>query len=119
MKKLRYRKVKIVRTTDRVEYMENLCSGWTKYRDANNLWCYEKKGVDWNKCDRGKYYKKYTKCAEKYRRMLKKNGKKMSMENVKWYVVDVESGERMKSFDDINQAKKWCIENDFDFGMFK
>lgn len=119
---MRFRKVKIVRTTDKVEYSENLYSGWTKYRDAENLWCYEKKGIDWSKQNNEKYHEKYLerykRSSEKYRRSLKRPGKKMSMEKVKWAVVDVESGERMKSFDDINQAKKWCIENDFDFGLY-
>lgn len=54
------------------------------------------------------------------KQMKEKKRKKMNEKDMgkKWEVVDRESGQRMKSFDDINQAKKWCIENDFDFGLY-
>lgn len=118
MKRLPFRKVKIVRKCAEVEYSENLCSEWTKYRDSNKLWCYEKKGIDWDNLDNVKYMKKYKKSTEKYRRSLKRPGKKMKMESQKWHVLDFSTGEIIEEFDSIEQAKRFCIKNDYDFGMY-
>ena len=119
MKHLPFRKVKIVRKSDEVEYSENLYAGWTKYRDSNKLWCYEKKGIDWSKQNKEKYIKKYRRSTEKYHGSLKKPGKKMKMESQKWHVLDFSTGELIEEFDTIDQAKRFCIKNDYDFGMYK
>jgi len=118
VKSLSFRKVKIVRRNDEVEYSENLYAGWTKNRDSNNLWCFEKKRLDWNKSDKRKYVEKYSRCAEKYRRSLKKPGKKLNLETCRWFVVDESTGETIKAFDSIEQAKRFCIKNDYDFGLY-
>ena len=115
---MRFRKVKIVRGQEVVEYSENLCSGWTKYRDSNKLWCYEKKGIDWEKCDNHKYVEKYRRSTEKYHRSLKKPGKRLNLENTSWFVIDADSGEKITRCDSIEQAKRFCIKNSYDFGMF-
>lgn len=118
MKRLPFRKVKIVRKCDEVEYSENLYAGWTKYRNSNKLWCYEKMGIDWEKCDNHKYLEKCRRSAEKYHRSLKKPGKKLNIESTKWFVVDATTGEAIDGFDTIDQAKRFCIKNDYDFGMY-
>lgn len=115
---MRFRKVKIVRGRAVVEYSENLYAGWTKNRDSNNLWFFEKKQLDWNKSDRRKYVEKYNRCTEKYHRSLKKPGKKLNLETCKWFVVDESTGETIKTFDSIEQAKRFCIKNSYNFGMF-
>ena len=119
MKRLPFRKVKIVRKNHDVEYSENLCSEWTKYRDSNKLWCYEKKSIDWSHQNNEKYLEKYRRSSEKYRRSLKRPGKKMKMESQKWHVLDFSTGEIIEEFDSIEQAKRFCIKNDYDFGMYK
>ena len=118
MKRLPFRKVKIVRKCAEVEYSENLCSEWTKYRDSNKLWCYEKKSIDWSHQNNEKYLERYRRSSEKYRRSLKRPGKKMKMESQKWHVLDFFTGEIIEEFDSIEQAKRFCIKNDYDFGMY-
>jgi hypothetical protein len=49
---------------------------------------------------------------------LKKPGKKLKLENTSWFVIDVESGEKITRCDSIEQAKRFCIKNSFDFGMY-
>lgn len=118
MKRLPFRKVKILKRTKEVDYVENLCSSYTKYRDSNSLWCYEKKRIIWEKCDNQKYVEKYKRCCEKYHRSLKKPGRKLALDNSKWLVLDSTTNEVLAELDSIEQAKRFCIKNDYDFGMY-
>ena len=97
---MRFRKVKIVRGSEVVEYNQNLVD-WKKYVIRAN-WEQE---FNWQ---------------EHNRRMktLKKSGKRLKLENTSWFVIDVESGEKITRCDSIEQAKRFCIKNSYDFGMF-
>jgi hypothetical protein len=97
---MRFRKVKIVRGREVVEYDQNL--------------------VDWKKHVIRVPWDQEFNWREHNRRMktLKKPGKKLKLENTSWFVIDVESGEKITRCDSIEQAKKFCIKNCFDFGMY-
>ena len=97
---MRFRKVKIVRGREVVEYNQNL--------------------VDWKKHVIRAIWEQEFNWREHNRRMktLKKPGKKLKLENTSWFVIDVESGEKITRCDSIEQAKRFCIKNSYDFGMF-
>ena len=42
----------------------------------------------------------------------------MHLDNSRWLVVNKETGERITFCDSLEQAKRFCIKNDLDFGMF-
>jgi len=97
---MRFRKVKIVRGREVVEYNQNL--------------------VDWKKhVIRATWDQEYN-WREDNRRMktLKKPGKRLSLENTSWFVLDADTGEKITRCDSIEQAKRFCIKNSYDFGMF-
>ena len=94
---MRFRKVKIVRGQEVVEYDENL-QDWRRHVLVNP--------------DQLKYG------DDKYRDSWKKPGKKLKLENVRWFVLDAETGETITRCDSIDQAKRFCIKNDCDFGMY-
>ena len=95
---MRFRKVKIVRGCEVVEYNENL-QDWKRHVL-----------VDPAQLMDGQY--------TKYRNSWKKIGKKMQLENVHWFVLDAETDEKLAQCDSIGQAKRFCIRNDYDFGMY-
>lgn len=97
---MRFRKVKIVRGREVVEYNQNL--------------------VDFKKhFIRIPYDEEYSFREENRRRKTwKKPGKRLKLENTSWFVIDVESGEKITRCDSIEQAKRFCIKNSYDFGMF-
>ena len=97
---MRFRKVKIVRGREVVEYNQNL--------------------VDWKKhVIRATWDQEYNWRADnKRRKTLKKPGKRLKLENTSWFVIDVESGDKITRCDSIEQAKRFCIKNSYDFGMF-
>lgn len=117
MKKLPFRKVKIVRAREEVEYCENSAS-FSDQKGVEAMWTLERKGLDWDKCP-DKYMDKYNKCMSRYRKSLKKPGKKLNLEKFKWFVVDVSTDEEIARFDSIDQAKRFCVKNDYDFGLWK
>ena len=93
-----FRKVKIVRGREVVEYNENL-QDWRRHVLVNP-----------DQLMDGQY--------TKYRNSWKKIGKKMQLENVHWFVLDAETDEKITRCDSIGQAKRFCIKNDYDFGMY-
>jgi hypothetical protein len=119
LKNLPFRKVRIVRKTDKVEYNENSpFNNWTHSE-------YEKKLCNIVANEMGKdfafgekYYKKYQDRLAKYRKTKKNPGKRMKLEHFKWYVVDASTDETIEGFDSIEQAKRFCIKNDYDFGLY-
>ena len=97
---MNFRKVKIVRGREVVEYNQNL--------------------VDWKKhVIRVAWDQEYNWRADnKRRKTLKKPGKRLRLENTGWFVLDAETGEKITRCDSIKQAKRFCIKNDCDFGMY-
>lgn len=63
-------------------------------------------------------YDKWLKARSKWERTRNERGERREIENVRWVIVDKATGDRIKSCDSIQQAKKYCIENDLDMGMF-
>ena len=97
---MRFRKVKIVRGKETVEYNQNV--------------------VNWKRnYIRTPYDEEYSPSKEtKRRKTWKKPGKKLKLENTHWFVLDAETGESIVRCDSIEQAKKFCIKNSYDFGMY-
>ena len=95
---MRFRKVKIVRGREVVEYNENL-QDWKRHVLVNP-----------DQLMDGQY--------TKYRNSWKKPGKKLQLENTSWFVLDAETDEKITRCDSIGQAKRFCIKNDYDFGMY-
>ena len=95
---MRFRKVKIVRGQEVVEYDENL-QDWRKHVIVNPTQLTDGQ---------------YVKCRNSW----KKLGQRLKLENVHWFVLDVETGEKITRCDSIDQAKRFCIKNSYDFGMF-
>ena len=95
---MRFRKVKIVRGQEVVEYDENL-RDWRRHVIVNP-----------SQLKYGQYVK--------YRNSWKKPGKRLKLENVRWFVIDAETDEKITRCDSIEQAKRFCIKNSYDFGMF-
>ena len=99
---MRLRKVKIVRGREVVEYSLNL--------------------VDWKRHVIRTPYDEESSPREETRRRktLKKRGKKLKLEYyAHWFVLDAETGEKITCCDSIDQAKRFCIKNDYDFGMYE
>ena len=95
---MRFRKVKIVRGQEVIEYDENL-QDWRKHVIVNP-----------SQLKYGQYVK--------YRNSWKKPGQRLKLENVRWFVLDAVTGEKITRCDSIEQAKRFCIKNSYDFGMF-
>ena len=95
---MNFRKVKIVRGQEVIEYDENL-QDWRRHVLVNP-----------DQLKDGQYVK--------YRDSWKKTGKRMQLDNVRWFVLDAETGEKITRCDSIKQAKRFCIKNDCDFGMY-
>ena len=93
-----FRKVKIVRGQEVIEYDENL-QDWRKHIIVNP-----------DQLEYGQYVK--------YRDSWKKAGKRLKLENTSWFVLDAETGEKITRCDSIEQAKRFCIKNDCDFRMY-
>ena len=97
---MRFRKVKIVRGHEVVEYNQNLVNWKRQYI-------------------RTPYDEDYSPREETRRRKTwKKPGKKLELENTHWFVLDSETGERIVRCDSIEQSKRFCIKNSYDFGMY-
>ena len=92
---MRFRKVKIVRGQETVEYNQNLVDFKKHVIVSSN----QLKGGQ-------------------YKNSWKKPGKKLKLENAHWFVIDVESGEKITRCDSIEQAKRFCIKNSYDFGLY-
>ena len=86
---MRFRKVKIVRGEETVEYNQDV-TNWKRH--------YIRTPYD-----------------EEY---WKKPRKKLKLENTHWFVLDAETGEKITRCDSIGQAKRFCIKNSYDFGMY-
>ena len=124
MRKLPFRKVKIVRDSTEVEYNENVVFL------ANRMELPEKLSLisrqEWDKAcvdgDSEQAYARYNeKCLRRTRNYLKTRkdrGRKMTLQTSQWKVVDESSGEVIGQFDSIEQAKRYCIKRSYDFGLF-
>jgi hypothetical protein len=98
---MKFRKVKIVRGREVVEYNQNLVDFKKHFIRAT----WDDQEYDWR-------------ADNKRRKTLKKPGKRLKLENTSWFVIDAESGEKITRCDSIEQAKRFCIKNSYDFGMF-
>jgi len=97
---MRFRKVKIVRGQETVEYNQNV-TNWKRHHI------------------RTPYDEDYSPGEETRRRKTwKKPGRKLELENTHWFVLDAETDERIIRCDSIEQAKRFCIKNSYDFGMY-
>ena len=93
MKKLIFRKVKIVKDVP-VDF-----DRWWNERDVRRL---EKSGKKPRKKPLSQRLKEQR--DTKFR--------------VKWFVLDKVSGEELTRLDTYEQAKQYCIKNDYDFGQY-
>lgn len=96
MKKLIFRKVKIVKNIPRVELGD-----WMS-RKINPL-----------SIDRSRPRKEKKKSLAKRKREQKEQDR-----YVKWFVMDKSTGEELTRLDSYEQAKQYCIKNDYDFGQY-
>lgn len=93
MKKLVFRKVKIVKDILTVDLTR-----WYSPREIAEF----KKGIK----------------PKKKPLSLKLKEQKERERLVKWFVLDKVSKEELARFDNYNQAKRFCIKNDYDFGQY-
>ena len=124
MKKLPFRKVKIVRDFDEVEYNENAV--FHANRGSVPTILSQISTHEWDKAcvDRNheqayaRYNEKYLRKARAYLKTRKDRGKRMALKTSQWKVVDESSGEVIGQFDSIEQAKRYCVKRSYDFGLF-
>ena len=93
MKKLIYRKVKIVKDIPTVDFTR-----WYSPREIVEF----EKGIK----------------QKKKPLSLKLKEQKERERLVKWFVLDKVSKEELARFDSYDQAKQFCIKNDYDFGQY-
>ena len=120
MKKLKFTKVKIVKCVDDVSYNENIPFNIDKVRAAYKRISDELRyfSEQSNHASTLEMCRTYDKIYKRYEATRKHPGKVMHIENPRWMIVNDETGERIKFCDSIEQAKRYCIKNDLDFGMF-
>ena len=94
MKKLVFRKVKIVKDIPTVDLTQ-----WYSPREIAGF----KKGI---------------KQKKKKPLSLKLKEQKERERLAKWFVLDRASKEELARFDSYDQAKQFCIKNDYDFGQY-
>lgn len=120
MKKLKFTKVKIVKCIDDVSYNENIpfnnYRAKAEYDQISDI--IRKLNAFANCVDSMKTCRIYNRMCKRYEALRKQPGKNMHIENPKWMIVDSNTSERIKVCDSIEQAKRYCIKNDLDFGMF-
>ena len=124
MKKLPFRKVKIVRDFDEVEYNENAVfhanrGSVPKILSQISTHEWDKACVDRNyEQAYARYNEKYLRKARTYLKTRKDIGKKLMLKTSKWRIVDEATGETIEEFDSIEQAKRYCVKRSYDFGLF-
>lgn len=96
MKKLIFRKVKIVKNIPRVELGDLLS-----------------RPIDPLSIDRSRTRKEKKKSLAQRKREQKEQDR-----YVQWYVMDKSTGEELTRLDSYEQAKQYCIKNDYDFGQY-
>ena len=98
---MRFRKVKIVRGEETVEYSQNV-TNWKRHYIRTP---YDEESSPGEETRR--------------RKTWKKSSKKLKLEYyTHWFVLDAETDEKITRCDSIEQAKRFCIRNDYDFGMY-
>ena len=96
MKKLIFRKVKIVKKIPQVELGD---------------WLFRPIGPF--VIDRSRPKKEKKKSLAQRKREQKEQERR-----VQWYVMDKSTGEELTRLDTYEQAKQYCIKNDYDFGQY-
>lgn len=125
MKKLVFRKVKIVKAYENHEgfaYVVNPDSHRKAMRMLNRQFDHE---YDLNNvAERPKKFnqliERHNKRVDAYNKTLKRwDTQHKDRIVVKWKIVDLDTGDTMKTCDSYQEAKQLCIKNDYDFGQYE
>lgn len=108
MKNLMFRKVKIVKGLAQIDNVNGASP-----KSASKP---SRMGIDGF---HGALNKKMGKCLviDPKSRKLRKSDEDTMIST--WMVLDADSGDILDEFDDINQARQFCIKNDYDFGQYQ
>lgn len=103
---IRFKRVKIVKGIETIEYDEAICDFRNHVRSVD----------EWMRLMEGN--KHVDRMYVKHRGTCRRPPKRLTQDLVRWYVLDSETNARIGRFDDIYQAKRFCIRNGYDFGMY-
>lgn len=125
MKKLVFRKVRITKMYENHEGFAYVVNPDSHRKAMGRLGRQFEHEYDLNNvAERPKKFsqliERHNKRIDAYNKTLKRwNTQPKDRIVVKWKVVDLDTGNTMKTCDSYQEAKRFCIKNDYDFGLYQ